>query len=50
MYKLKCEKDFDIQLNIPEFSTRYYNLVNSNKKNIIYIKNYPLKKKSIRIF
>ena len=38
MYKLKCEKDFDIQLNIPEFSTRYYNLVNSNKKNIIYIK------------
>ena len=38
MYKLKCDTDFDMQLNIPEFSIRYYELLNSKKKNVIYIK------------
>lgn len=38
MYKIKCNKEFDIQLDIPEFSVRYHNIMNSNKKNIIYIK------------
>lgn len=38
MYTLKCEKEFDNQLNIPDFSIRYYNIINSNKKNVIYIK------------
>ena len=38
MYKLKCNTEFDIQLNIPDFSTRYYQLLNSKKKNVIYIK------------
>ena len=39
MYKLKCDTKFDMQLNIPDFSTRYYQLLNSKKKNIIYIYN-----------
>ena len=38
MYKLKCNAEFDMQLNIPDFSTRYYELLNSKKKNVIYIK------------
>lgn len=38
MYKLKCNTQFDMQLNIDDFSTRYYQLLNSKKKNVIYIK------------
>ena len=38
MYRLKCDTEFDMQLDVPEFSSRYYQLLNSNKKNIIYIK------------
>lgn len=38
MYNLKCKKKFDMQLNIPNFSKRYLDLFNSEKKNVIYIK------------
>lgn len=38
MYRLKCDTEFDMQLDVPEFSTRYHQLLNSKKKNIIYIK------------
>lgn len=38
MYSIKCKEEFDMQLDISSFSVRYSNLVNSNKKNIIYIK------------
>ena len=38
MYNLKCKKEFDMQLNIPNFSKRYLDLFNSEKKNVIYIK------------
>lgn len=38
MYNIKNNKEFDNQLNISEFSVRYHNIINSNKKNIIYIK------------
>lgn len=38
MYALKCEKEFDMQLDIPDFSIRYSKLLNSNKKNVVYIK------------
>lgn len=38
MYSLKCKNEFDMQLEIPEFSVRYSQLINSKKKNIIYIK------------
>lgn len=38
MYNLKCKKEFDMQLNIPDFSKRYFDLFNSEKKNVIYIK------------
>jgi len=38
MYRLKCDTEFDMQLDVPEFSIRYYQLLNSKKKNIIYIK------------
>lgn len=38
MYNIKCDKKFDMQLNISEFSKRYLDLFNSKKKNIIYIK------------
>ena len=38
MYTLKCKKDFDMQLEIPDFSTRYSEILQSKKKNIIYIK------------
>lgn len=38
MYRLKCDSEFDMQLDVPEFSTRYHQLLNSKKKNIIYIK------------
>lgn len=38
MYRLKCDTEFDMQLDVPEFSSRYYQLLNSKKKNIIYIK------------
>lgn len=38
MYSIKCKQEFDIQLDIPSFSVRYSNLINSHKKNIIYIK------------
>ncbi|MCI6265423.1 MAG: hypothetical protein MR598_01085 [Erysipelotrichaceae bacterium] len=38
MYALKCKKEFDMQLEIPEFSIRYSNILQSKKKNIVYIK------------
>lgn len=38
MYTITCKKEFDMQLDIPKFSVRYYNLLNSKKKNIIYVK------------
>jgi len=38
MYSIKCNQEFDMQLDIPNFSIRYSGLINSNKKNIIYIK------------
>ena len=38
MYRLKCDTEFDMQLDVLEFSSRYYQLLNSKKKNIIYIK------------
>lgn len=38
MYNIKCNKKFDMVLDIPEFYIRYYKLLNSNKKNIIYVK------------
>lgn len=38
MYILKCKKNFDMQLEIAEFSVRYSNLLNSQKKNVVYIK------------
>ena len=38
MYSIKCKEEFDMQLDISSFSLRYSDLVNSNKKNIIYIK------------
>lgn len=38
MYKIKCREEFNMQLDIPEFSIRYYRIINSQKKNVIYIK------------
>ena len=38
MYVLKCNKEFDTQLELPEFPMRYNQLFQSKKKNIIYIK------------
>lgn len=38
MYTIKCKSEFDMQLDIPEFSERYSSIINSDKKNIIYIK------------
>lgn len=38
MYTLKCRSEFDMQLEIPEFSVRYSYLIQSQKKNVIYIK------------
>lgn len=38
MYLIKCSEEFDMQLEIPEFSVRYSSIIYSNKKNIIYIK------------
>lgn len=38
MYSINCKQEFDMQLDIPSFSVRYSNLINSHKKNIIYIK------------
>ncbi len=39
MYDLKYEKKFKTELNIPDFFNRYSNLLNSEKINIIIIKN-----------
>ena len=38
MYKYKCNKEYEMNLNLPDFSQRYSELLNSNKKNVIYIK------------
>lgn len=38
MYNIKCTKKFKLDLNIPNFSNRYYDFLNSDKKNIIIIK------------
>lgn len=38
MYKINCTKQFDMQLDIPEFSVRYQSILKSKKRNVIYIK------------
>ena len=38
MYNIKCDKKFDYDLKIDNFSDRYFKILNSNKKNVIYIK------------
>lgn len=38
MYIFECDKEYDIKLNMPDFNYRYSNILNSNKKNIIIIK------------
>ena len=38
MYALKCKEEFDMQLEVPEFSIRYSNILQSKQKNIIYVK------------
>ena len=39
MYDYKWNQKFDKKLNIPSFTQRYLNIINSNKKNIIIVKN-----------
>ena len=38
MYEFKCDNKYNKKLHIPDFSSRYYNIFNSTKKNIIIIK------------
>ena len=38
MYKISTDKRYEKFLNTPSFSERYSSLLNSNKKNVIYIK------------
>ncbi len=38
MYDLKCDKEFNEKLDIPDFLERYLSLLHSDKKNIIIIK------------
>ena len=38
MYSIKCKDEFDMQLDIPEFSVRYSGIIHSDRKNVIYIK------------
>lgn len=38
MYSFNYEKKFDFELPVPEFSDRYSLLMNSDKKNVIYLK------------
>lgn len=38
MHLLDCKIKFDMQLEIPEFSIRYRELIHSDRKNIVYIK------------
>lgn len=38
MYKIVCKDKFSPTLDIPEFAVRFANFVNSEKKNVIYLK------------
>ena len=38
MYNIKCTKKFDFDLKIDSFDDRYLKILNSSKKNVIYIK------------
>ena len=38
MYNIKCEQDYKMELNMPDLSLRYSKIINSNKKNAVYIK------------
>lgn len=38
MYNIKPLKKYDMQLNVPDFSTRYSKIYNSHKINVIYVK------------
>ena len=38
MYTFKCDKNYDIELNMPDFYYRYSKILNSEKKNIIILK------------
>ena len=38
MYNIKCRQKYNMDLELPELSTRYTNLLNSIKKNVVYIK------------
>lgn len=38
MYDFECEKEYDLELDMPDFSSRYLSLLQSEKRNIIIIK------------
>ena len=38
MYKYKCEKKYKMNLELPNFFDRYSSIIESNKKNVVYIK------------
>ena len=38
MYNIKCDKTYKMNLNMPELSLRYSKIINSDKKNVAYIK------------
>ena len=38
MYSIKCDKKFDMELKIPGFSDRYFKILQSKIKNVVYIK------------
>lgn len=38
MYKYKCEKEYKMNLELPNFFDRYSNIIESNKKNVVHIK------------
>lgn len=38
MYNIKCEKEYKMELTMPDLSLRYSKIINSNKKNVVYIK------------
>lgn len=38
MYDIKCSRKYEFELRIDDFNDRYVKILNSNKKNVIYIK------------
>ena len=38
MYNIKCDKKYDYDLKVDSFNDRYFKILNSKKKNVIYIK------------